>query len=469
MKHSFHIVTLGCPKNLVDSEGMAALLAGAGLKREDEARDAEVIIINTCCFIEPAREEAIAAILEAAAIKEEKGGFLIVTGCLPQRYRDEISREIPEVDSWMGLEDPGHIVDVVKKTIGGKGERAFAGEPPEKFQAFPRQFATPGHYAYLKIAEGCSHQCSFCVIPAIRGSYRSSPMETVLQEARAIAASGRGEVILIAQDTTLYGVDLYGRKMLPELLRRLSDIDGLRWIRLMYAYPSSLDRETLKVIAAEPKICKYLDVPLQHSHPDVLQVMGRPGREGDARRAVEEIREHVPGAVIRTTFIVGHPGETEKRFMHLLDFVRDMEFYHAGVFTYSPEEGTPSALLTNRASGAQARRRREILMEAQQEICLKLRRQLTGSTIPAVCEEILEGEETGKAQAVVDIQEDGQAGISAMPPGTTAIGRTILDAPDIDGRLYVQGPPPAAGSFFQARITGASPYDLSGKELIAEG
>jgi ribosomal protein S12 methylthiotransferase len=197
--------------------------------------------------------------------------------------------------------------------------------------------------------------------------------------------------------------------------------------------------------------------------------MGRPGREGDARRAVEEIREHVPGAVIRTTFIVGHPGETEKRFMHLLDFVRDMEFYHAGVFTYSPEEGTPSALLTNRASGAQARRRREILMEAQQEICLKLRRQLTGSTIPAVCEEILEGEETGKAQAVVDIQEDGQAGISAMPPGTTAIGRTILDAPDIDGRLYVQGPPPAAGSFFQARITGASPYDLSGKELIAEG
>ncbi len=463
--NSFYIETLGCPKNVVDSENMAALLMEAGYTRGDNPELAQVRIVNTCCFIEPAREEAVMTILEAARLKEEMGGFLVVTGCFPQKYKDEIADEIPEVDSWMGLESPEEIVRIVGETLHGKKIRKFYHDAPEVFSDIPRIISTPEHYAYLKISEGCSHKCSFCVIPDIRGKYRSLPIEIVVDNARQLAKSGHGEIILIAQDTTLYGVDLYGKKMLPDLLKRICEIDELKWLRLMYAYPTSMDDEILKTMAVEEKICKYLDIPLQHSHPDVLKKMGRPHRKEDTVGLIERIRTHIPDAAIRTAFIVGHPGETELRFRHLADFIEKMKFYHLGVFTYSPEQGTPSETYKTRPSGAEALRRREELLDIQREISEKLRAEKTGKIIPAVCEMILE-EETPEGGIMIDMEGGEMKGSSYIPSGTTAIGRTIFDAPDIDGVLFIKGTPPEPGTFFNARITDSSIYDLTGEREV---
>lgn len=459
--NSFYIETLGCPKNVVDSENMAALLTEAGYTRRENGEEAAVHIVNTCCFIEPAREEAVMTILEAARLKEETGGFLVVTGCFPQKYKDEIADEIPEVDSWMGLEKPEDIVRIVEETINGKKIRQYYHDAPVIFSDIPRIISTPQHYAYLKISEGCSHKCSFCVIPEIRGKYRSLPMEILLENTRQLTGSGHGEIILIAQDTTLYGVDLYGKKMLPELLKRMCEIDGLKWLRLMYAYPTSLDDEILKVIASEEKICKYLDIPLQHSHPDVLKKMGRPHREEDTVGLIERIRSHIPDAAIRTAFIVGHPGETEKRFQHLMNFVEKMKFFHMGVFPYSPEPGTPSEICKTRASGAETLRRKDELLSIQGEISIRVRAEKIGKLIPAVSEMVLE-EETPEGGILIDMEGGDTKGSSSIPPGTTAIGRTVLDAPDIDGVLFIKGPPPEQGTFFNTKITGSSTYDLTG-------
>jgi len=447
---------------MVDSEGMAALLEQSGFVPSESPESAEMTIVNTCCFIEPAREEAVNTILEASRLKEETGGFLMVTGCFPQRYKDEIADEIPEVDSWTGLENPEKIVSIVKETIEGKRLRRYYEDAPKKFKNLPRQVSTPEHYAYLKIAEGCSHQCSFCVIPDIRGKYHSLPMEQVIENAEKLTDSGHGEIILIAQDTTLYGIDIYGKKMLSDLLKRLCDIDRLRWLRLMYAYPVSLDDEVLRTIASEDKICKYLDIPLQHSHPAVLKKMGRPFREKDTTGMIEKIREIIPGVAIRTSFIVGHPGETGKRFEHLLDSARQMEFYHMGVFTYSPEEGTKSLQYKTRASRMESDRRRDELLSLQREISGKVRHMKIGSVIPAVSEILLE-EEAVEGGIVIDMEGDSLTGSSRIPPGTGAVGRTIFDAPDIDGLLFIKGILPAPGTFFNAFITDSGDYDLAGR------
>jgi ribosomal protein S12 methylthiotransferase len=460
---SFHIITLGCPKNVTDSESMTAVLERDGMKETSQIEHADVVIINTCCFIEHAKQEAINTILETAQLTEKTGGFLIVTGCLPQRYKDEIADIIPEVNSWMGLEDLGAVSGLVKETVRGKKIRKFAGNAPDIFQHIPRRYISSGTFGYLKIAEGCSHQCCFCIIPEIRGRYRSLPMDLVRQEALELIASGRREIVLIAQDTTKYGSDLYGKPVLDELLRHLASLEGLEMLRLMYAYPTTLSDSVLKTIADEEKICKYVDIPLQHSHPDVLKKMGRPFDEKYTRGVVERIRELIPETVIRTAFITGHPGETEKRFLHLVDFVKEMEFYHLGVFAYSPEEGTESAGQKTRPSRTEAERRRDYLMSVQHDISLKIRKKMKGRVVKAVCEQILEDKDEDNGKGIVVHLEGGQmTGSTTIPRGVKAIGRTIYDAPEIDGLLYIKGKLPA-DSFFKAEITGAMPYDLIAK------
>ena len=461
MSVTFHITTLGCPKNTVDSENMAALLEQAGHFHEPDPASAQVLIVNTCCFIGPAKEESIETILEAARLKESTGGFLVVTGCMPQRYKDQLADEMPEVDSWMGLEDLSLIRDVVEQTASGKSCRVYKNPSPQKFQDLPRTPSTPIPWAYLKIAEGCSHSCNFCIIPKLRGKYRSLSIESAVEQAKSLTARGTGEIIMVAQDTTLYGVDLYGKPRLSELLQELSRVEDIQWLRLMYAYPSSLSNDVLKTMASLENVCNYVDIPLQHSHRDVLKKMGRPHRE-DPARLVERIRKNLPGAVLRTAFIVGHPGETEKRFLHLVDFIRENRFYHCGVFAYSPEEDTASALFKTRSSNAEARRRAQYLMEVQQEISLQLRQELIGKTIKAVCEEVLEGEAKNR-EVLIDLQSGELSGVTDLPPGTRAIGRTINDAPEIDGLLFIKGEPPPPGSFFNARITGCGPYDTIGE------
>ncbi len=361
----------------------------------------------------------------------------------------------------MGISDLSRIPEVAKSALSGKTCRLYRDPPPDSFADLPMASPDPPHRAYMKIADGCSHRCSFCIIPKIRGRYRSVPMETAVDQARHLSAMGVGELTLVAQDTTLYGMDLYGRPRLAELLQRLSSVEGIRWIRLMYAYPTSLSVDVLKTMATHKNICPYVDIPLQHSHGEVLRKMGRP-HGTDPRAVIEKIRTYLPGAVIRTAFIVGHPGETGKRFEHLMDFVRESRFYHCGVFPYSPEEGTPSARFRTRPSGAEARRRADALMEVQQEISLQLRGELVGTTISAVCEEILD-EETRAGEVMLDMNTGEISGLTNLPPGTIAIGRTINDAPEVDGLLFIKGPPPGPGSFFQCRVTGCTPYDTIGE------
>lgn len=464
-KGSFHVITLGCPKNTVDSETMTALLKSAGYVGVEEPENADVVIVNTCCFIEPARAESINVILEAACLKQETGGFLVVAGCLPQRYKDEISKAIPEVDGWIGLEDESAIVGVIEKVLKGKKVKKYKKNAPLKYPILPRSYVTPDNYGYIKIADGCSHGCSFCAIPRIRGKYRSLPMEEIERQAQDLINSGRREIILIAQDTTLYGIDLYGKKMLPELLDRLSSIKNLHWLRLMYSYPDSLDDKTLAVMALRENICKYLDIPLQHSDPEVLKKMGRSIKH--PRQIIEKIKKYMPDAVIRSSFITGHPGETEKRFLALADFIKEAEFYNLGVFAYSPEEGTESFGYKSKPSRKEAERRRDYLLSLQQEVSLRLRQKMIGKVIPAVCESLLNKAADG-SDFIVEFEGSSPGTLAKIPPGTTAIGRTVNDAPEIDGLLYITGKPPDTGQYFKVKVKSAGFYDLLGKAFFGE-
>lgn len=460
----YHLITLGCPKNIVDSENMSALLEEEGFQNVSLPEEADVIIINTCCFIEQAKTEAIETILEASEIKQETGASLVVTGCFPQRYKDEIADEIPEVDSWIGLENPKGIAELIANTVSGKKIRSFYDNPPEVFTPLPRKISTPGGYSYIKIAEGCSHSCSFCAIPGIRGKYRSLPMEAVETQADNAAQSGKREIILIAQDTTLYGIDLYGKPMLSQLLERLCSIEEVQWIRLMYAYPSSISETLLETIAANKKICSYVDIPLQHSHPEVLKKMSRPRSEKDTAGLIKKIRSYLPDAAIRSSFITGHPGETPARFEHLLNFIKEMEFYNLGVFEYSREEGTESAKYSSLPTHKEAKRRKNELLKAQQKISKKIRRDKIGSIIPAVIDTVLE-KRTGSGGIILDMEGKQMTGFSEIPEDITAIGRTVYDAPDIDGVLLVRGTPPPEGAFFNALIKDAGEYDLIGEAV----
>ncbi len=421
------IVTLGCSKNTVDSETLAGYLQAHGVTVTD-IESAETLILNTCGFIEAAKQESIAAILEA--IERKRAGLvrrIIVAGCLAARYADELRRELPEVDYFFGPEAYEPIVRAVR----GDACYELVGE---------RQLSTPGHYAYLKIAEGCDHPCSFCAIPLMRGRYRSRPIEHILAEAQRLAERGVRELILIAQDTTFYGVDLYGRRRIAELLAALSRIPGLAWIRLLYAYPAHFPGEILEVMADTPSVCRYLDIPLQHISDPVLSSMRRGITRRTIERLLETIRARVPTVALRTTFIVGYPNETDERFAELYEFVRQARFERLGVFPYSHEEGTAAWILGDPIPPEVKQERLRALMELQRGISSELNRAKIGSRQQVLLDERLaEGEYRGRTEA---------------------------DAPEIDNEVFVRSSRPLTpGSFVSVLIEDASDYELYGTAL----
>lgn len=434
------LISLGCDKNLVDTEVMLGLLASRGHEMTDDEAKAEVIIINTCCFIHDAKEESIQNILEMAEYKK-KGSLkaLIVTGCLAQRYRQEILDEIPEVDAVLGTTAYDQILEAMDAALAGKPEVRLA-----DLQALPavetkRLVTTGGHYAYLKIAEGCDKHCTYCIIPRIRGNYRSVPMERLLAEAEELAEEGVRELILVAQETTLYGKDIYGEKKLPELLRRLCRIQGLRWVRILYCYPEEITDELIRVMKEEPKICHYLDLPIQHANDRILKRMGRRTTKQQLTEMVEKLRREIPDICLRTTLITGFPGETAEEHEELVDFVDQMEFDRLGVFTYSPEEDTPAADFPGQIPEEVKEERRAELMELQQEIVFEQAEAVTGKELLVMIE--------GK---VAD--EDAY------------VGRTYMDAPGVDGLIFVNtGRELVSGDFAKVTVTGAAEYDLIGE------
>ena len=380
-------ISLGCDKNLVDSEVMIGLLADKGYQMTDDETQADVIVINTCCFIHDAKEESIQTILEMAEYK--KTGTLkalIVTGCLAQRYQEEILEEIPEVDEVLGTTSYDKIVDAIQEALEGK-----SGVRIEDIDALPlpdtkRLVTTGGHFAYLKIAEGCDKHCTYCIIPKIRGNYRSVPMERLVKEARELAEDGVKELILVAQETTIYGTDLYGEKSLHRLLRELCKIDGIRWIRILYCYPEEIDDHLIQVMKEEPKICHYLDLPIQHASTEILRRMGRRTSREDLEEIIGKLRSEIPDIAIRTTLITGFPGETKEQHEELMDFVDQMEFDRLGVFTYSPEEGTPAAQMEDQIPEEVKEDRQADLMELQQEIAFDLAEDMIGREVLVMIE-----------------------------------------------------------------------------------
>jgi len=418
------LVTLGCSKNTVDSETLAAYLRAHGVHLTD-IEQAETLIINTCGFIEAAKQESIEAILEA--VERKRAGLhrrIIVAGCLSSRYAEELRREVPEVDYFFGTEAYEPIVRV----LTGDFRYELLGE---------RELSTPRHYAYLKIAEGCNHPCSFCAIPLMRGSYRSRPMEHILEEARMLARRGVRELILIAQDTTYYGMDLYGRRRIAELVAALSHIPGIAWIRLLYTYPAHFPEELLDVMAEHPNVCRYLDLPLQHISTPVLSSMRRGVTRRTIERLLEKIRSRLPGITLRTTFIVGYPNETEERFAELYDFVRQARFERMGVFPYSHEEGTAAWILGDPIPAEVKHARMHALMELQREISREYNRAKIGTTIPVLLDE-------------------------ELAPGEYR-GRTEADAPEVDNEVFVRSTRPLeVGSFVQVTIEDATDYELYG-------
>lgn len=437
-----HIVSLGCPKNLVDSEVMTAQLVSCGYETTDQPEKARLILLNTCAFILPAKEESIDELLRLARYKDPARGVcrhLVVAGCLPQRYGRSLGKTLPEVDLFVGTGEVAEIAAQVRKLEGkvdGKPRIVF---PESSFlmnAGMQRILATPSHIAYLKIAEGCSNHCSYCVIPMIRGRARSRPLADILREAESLAARGVREIILIAQDTTAYGRDLTERPTLNMLLEELVKLEKLAWIRILYTYPGGLDREVLRTIAREEKICKYLDIPLQHSEDRILTAMNRRTSREETIRAIEEIRTEIPGVALRTSLIVGFPGETGKEFQALLDFVSEMKFDHLGVFTYSQEEDTPAASLPKQVAERIKEERRRRIMEEQAVISYKINQELIGSREMALVE--------GKSDL----------------DGYNHVGRLRRQAPEIDGITYIRGGNLGVGNLVECLVTGADEYDL---------
>ncbi len=434
------LVSLGCDKNLVDSEVMLGMLAEKGYTFTNDEAEAEIAVVNTCCFINDAKEESVNAILEMAELK--KSGqlkALIVTGCLAQRYQKEIREEIEEVDAIIGTSAIDKIAETIEDAIAGESREHMLPLDGKLSGNRKRMVTTGGHYAYLKIAEGCDKHCTYCIIPAIRGEYRSVPMEELTAEAETLAAGGVKELILVAQETTLYGLDLYGEKKLPELLSRLCRIPGLYWIRILYCYPEEITDDLIRVIKQEEKICHYLDIPVQHGSDSVLKRMGRKTDSEQIRNMVKKLRENIPDICLRTTLITGFPGETEKDHETLMEFVDEMEFDRLGVFTYSPEEGTPASLMPDQVGEDVKEKRRDAIMELQQEIAYEAAAKMEGKSVDAMIE--------GK---IAD--EDAY------------VARTYKDAPNVDGYLFIHTDRQLmSGDFVKVRITGSYEYDLIGE------
>lgn len=433
-------VSLGCDKNLVDSEKMLGLLSGAGYTFTDDEQEAEIIVVNTCCFIGDAKEESIQTLIDMGRHKEDgRCRVLIAAGCLAERYRTEIRAELPEVDGILGTASYDGIAEVVRRTLTeGKCER-FADVDRAVEVGGKRLLTTGGHYAFLKIAEGCDKRCTYCIIPQVRGRYRSVPLEKLEEEARFLAEQGVQELILVAQETTLYGVDLYGEKKLPELLRRLAAVEGIRWIRLQYCYPEEITEELIETIRTEKKICHYLDMPVQHANNRILKRMGRRTNREELTAQIGRIRAAIPDIALRTTLLTGFPGETEEEFAELCDFLEEIRFERLGVFAYSQEEDTPAAGMPDQIPEEIKKERRETLMELQQEVCFEKSREKIGQVLEA----FVEGRVTDE---------------------NAYVARTYMDAPEVDGYLFIRTEQELmTGQFVRVRVTGAADYDLIGE------
>ena len=433
-------VSLGCDKNLVDSEMMLGQLLEKGYEFTDDETQADIIVVNTCCFIGDAKEESINTLLEMAELKNSgQLKALIAAGCLAQRYREEIRSEIPEVDAVIGTMAIDKITEAVENVINGKNEEYYRDINDTPVYGKRRVVTTGGHYAYLKIAEGCDKHCTYCIIPKVRGSYRSVPLEVLVKEAEELAESGVKELILVAQETTLYGKDLYGKKSLSKLLKKLAAVSGIYWIRILYCYPEEIDDELIAAIKAEDKVCHYLDIPIQHASDRVLKLMGRRTTQADLREIIAKLRKEIPDICLRTTLIAGFPGETEEDHEEMLDFVNEMEFDRLGVFAYSQEEDTPAATMADQIPEEIKEERRNALMELQQAIAFEKAEDMVGQILTVMVE--------GK---VAD--EDAY------------VARTYRDAPGVDGYLFINTTASLmTGDFVKVQVTDYNEYDLIGE------
>lgn len=433
-------ISLGCDKNLADSEEMLGLLTGNGHEIVDSEEEADAIVINTCCFIHDAKEESVNTILEMAEYK--KTGtckILIVTGCMAQRYKEEITEEIPEVDAVLGTTSYGDIAKALNEAEAGHVFREFKDINALPEDSGRRVITTGGHFGYLKIAEGCDKHCTYCIIPSLRGKFRSVPEERLLKQAEYMASQGVRELILVAQETTVYGTDLYGKKTLHILLKKLCQIKGIRWIRVLYCYPEEIYDELIQVMKEEKKICHYLDLPIQHASDRILKRMGRRTSKAQLVGIITKLRREIPDIVLRTSLITGFPGETEEDHQELMEFVDEMEFDRLGVFTYSPEEGTPAETMEGQVPEELKEERRDEIMELQQEISLEKGNNRIGQELLVMIEGKVSGE-------------------------SAYIGRTYGDAPKVDGYMFVQtGELLVTGDFAKVKVTGAMEYDLIGE------
>lgn len=433
-------ISLGCDKNLVDTEVMLGMLASRGYEMTNDEQEADIIVINTCCFIHDAKEESIQNILEMAEYKKNGSAkALIVTGCMAERYRQEILDEIPEVDEVLGTTAYDRILDAVDAALAGQHEVMTADLDALPLPETRRLVTTGGHFAYLKIAEGCDKHCTYCIIPKIRGNFRSVPMERLLKEAQDLAEQGVKELILVAQETTLYGKDLYGEKSLPKLLRELCKISGIRWIRILYCYPEEITDELIQVMKEEPKICHYLDLPIQHANDTILKRMGRRTSKQELIDIVQKLRKEIPDICLRTTLITGFPGETQEQHEEVMEFIDTLEFDRLGAFTYSPEEDTPAATFEDQIDEEVKEDRQADIMELQQEIAFDKAEDMIGREVLVMIE--------GK-----------------VADENAYVGRTYRDAPNVDGLIFINTDVELiSGDFAKVKVTGALDYDLIGE------
>ena len=440
-----YFVSLGCDKNLVDSEKMLGILGKKGYTFTDEETDAEVIIVNSCCFIGDAKEESIQTILELAQQKETGHcKVLLVTGCLAERYQEELMQELPEVDGCLGIASWDQIPELIERTLQGNRTQIFKNHNTLPAGIYPRTLTAGGHYAYMKIAEGCNKRCTYCIIPKVRGAYRSVPMEELLAEAEQLAEQGVKELILVAQETTVYGVDLYGSKSLPELIHKLCQVAGIQWIRILYCYPEEITEELIQTIKEEPKVCHYLDIPIQHASDRILKRMGRRTTRAEITARIARLREEIPDIALRTTFISGFPGETEEDHQETMNFIDEIKFDRLGVFPYSAEEDTLAAEMEEQIPQELKEARRDEIMELQQEIAFAHCEEMTGIEL----EVLIEGK---------------------VADENVYIGRTYMDAPDVDGYIFVNtGEALMSGDIVMVQVTGAHEYDLIGDMIEPE-
>lgn len=441
MKANIAFISLGCDKNLVDSEIMLGLLNKSGYNIISDESKADIIIINSCCFIQSAIEESIETILEVSEYKSTGNcKALIVTGCMAERYKNKIFSELPEVDAIVGTTSYEKIVDIIDDVITAKNLKSFndINSNIEEDNAYNRILTTAGYYAYLKIAEGCNNHCTYCIIPKVRGRYRSRTIESLIKEAQILAKKGVKELIIVAQDTTQYGIDLYGEKKLPDLLKRLAQIDGIEWIRLLYVYPEQITDELIETIAHEPKICNYLDMPIQHSNDNILKKMGRKSCQKQIKETIYKLRTTIPDIAIRTTLITGFPEETEQEFKDMLDFVAEMKFDRLGVFTYSQEEDTPAYNYPNQIEESIKLERKQTILDLQKSISA----QKCSNSINKTFKVLVDGK---------------------LPEDNVYCGRTYKDAPDVDGLVFINTDCELiSGDFVSVYINEATDYDLFG-------